>query len=106
MVFELLEELRINVPEQDQYDPYFSTYDFEAFTIPGESEYLGRQFHATQAPATFSVCSDVSWHTDAVHVRTYGNSQELVDHLIRELLRHQEARKEILTEKYQPYLDA
>ena len=70
------------------------------FTIPGESEYLGRQFHANQAPATFSVCSSVPDHTDAVHVRTYGDSQQLVDQLITELLFHQEKRKMILTEKY------
>ena len=67
-VFEELEELEIEVSEQDRYDPFFSTFYFETFTIPGESEYLGRQFHATQAPATFSVCSDVPDHTDAVHV--------------------------------------
>ena len=58
-VFELCEELNINIPEQDRFDPYFSTFDFEAFTIPGESEYLGREVHASQVPATFSVCSDV-----------------------------------------------
>ena len=94
-VFEELEELEIKVPEQDRYDPFFSTFDFEAFTIPGESEYLGRQFHATQAPATLLVCSSVPDHTDAVHVRTYDNSQELVDELITELLRHQDTRKMI-----------
>ena len=37
-VFEELEELEIKVPEQDRYDPYFSTFDFEAFTIPAERE--------------------------------------------------------------------
>ena len=26
-VFELCEELNINVPEQDRYDPYFTTFD-------------------------------------------------------------------------------
>ena len=105
-VFELCEELNINIPEQDRYDPYFSTFDFESFTKPGESEYLGREFHASQVPATFSVCSNVPENTRAVHVRTYGDSQQLVDRLIIELLKHQEKRKEVLTEKYQQYLDA
>ena len=31
-VFEELEELEIKVPKQDLYDPFFSTFDFEAFT--------------------------------------------------------------------------
>ena len=31
--FELCEELNINIPEEDRYDPYFTTYDFEAFTV-------------------------------------------------------------------------
>ena len=79
---------------------------------------MGRQFHGTQVPATFSVCSNVPEHTEAVHVRTYtnhqqlvdpsmdrGDPQQLVDRLIAEVLKHQEARKKILTEKYQPYLD-
>ena len=104
-VFEELEQLEIKVPEQDQYYPYFSTFDFEAFTIPAEREYLGRQFHAAQAPATFLVCSSVQDHTEAVHVRTYRDSQVLVDQLIIELLKHQEKRKIIFTEKYTPYLD-
>ena len=77
-VFELCEELGIDVPEEDRYDPYFSTFDFEAFTVPDESEYLGRQFHATQVPATFSVCSSVPGHTTARHVRTHGDAQELI----------------------------
>ena len=41
-VFELLEELNINVPEEDRYDPYFSRLVFESFTVPKETEYLGR----------------------------------------------------------------
>ena len=75
------------MPEEDRYDLFFSTIDFEVFTIPGESEYLGRQSHAIQAPATFLICSNVPEHTKAVHVRTYGNSQQLVDQLIIELLK-------------------
>ena len=87
-------------------NPYFSIFDFESFTIPVEREYLGRQFHASQEPATFSICSNVPEHTEAVYVRTYGTSQELVDQSIIELLKQQETRKIISTEKYLLFLDA
>ena len=104
-VFQLLEELGIDVPEEDRYDGFFSTFDFEAFAVPIETEYLGRQFHAEHVPATFSVCSSVPGHERAVHCRTTGNAQELVDALVKALLRHQKTRSELMTRKYQPFLE-
>ena len=86
-LFELLDTIGIYVPEDDRYDVLFSTYDFEALQIPIEEELHGRTLHYKHEPATVSVCSSVPGHTDPIHITSTGDSQELVDNFVKELLR-------------------
>ena len=105
-VFEHLDTIDIHVPETDRFDPYFVVYDFEALQIPIEEELLGRTLHFEHVHATVSICSNVSAHTEPIHLRSNGDSQQHVNAFIIELLKVQTAREQLLTEKYQPFLDA
>ena len=52
-IFELLEDIDINIPEEDHYNPYFSMYDYEALQVPVDNEILhGCKLHFTHVPAT------------------------------------------------------
>ena len=51
-VFELLDDIDINIPEEDRYHNYFGSYDFEALQVPIEGELLGRVFLFDRVPAT------------------------------------------------------
>ena len=105
-VFELLDALGINVPENDRFDPYFVVYDFEALQVPIDEVLQGRNLHFKHVPATVSICSNVPGHTYPVHIRSNGDSQQLVDEFVQELLKIQATRETLLTQKYQPSLDA
>ena len=62
-VFELLDDIDINVPEEDRYDKYFGCYDFKALQVPIEDELLGRVLHFDHVPATVSICSNIPGRT-------------------------------------------
>ena len=105
-VFELLDTLGINVPQSDRFDPYFAVYDFEALQVRIEEVLQGRKLKYKHVPATVSICSNVPNHTEPLHLRSNGDSQQLIDQFVIELLKIQATRETLLTEKYQPFLDA
>ena len=104
-IFECLEEVGIDVPEADRYDEYFTVFDFEAYQAPEEDEEQGRTFHFEHIPATVSICSSVPGHTEPHHIQSDGEPQDLVDRFVMKLHEVQESREQLLTAKYQPYLD-
>ena len=103
-VFEALDELGIKVPEEHQYDRLFSVFDFEAMAFKTETVEQGKTLLATHVPATVSISSNVPGHEEPIHLQTNGNSQELIDEFVDNLLEHQKSRVEILNEKYEPAL--
>ena len=76
-------------------------YDFEASQVPIEEELPFKH-----VPATVSICSNVPGHTYPVHIRAHGEPQQLVDEFAQELLRIQAARGRLMSERYQPIIDA
>ena len=105
-VFELLDTIDKNVPECDRYDPYLAVYVFEALQVPIEEELQGRTLLFKHVPATVSICSNVPGHTDPVHIRSHGEPQQLIDEFIQKLLRIQAARGRLMSDRYQPIIDA
>ncbi len=105
-VFEALDKLNINVPKEDRYDTLFSVFDFEAMAVktPKGTVEQGKTMHATHVPATVSICSNLTDHTEPVHIQTNGDPQELSDRFVDVLLTHHEAGKKIKTTKYEPAL--
>ena len=81
-IFELLDTIDIHIPDDDCFDPYFVVYDFEALQVPIEEELQGRTLHFKHVPATVSICSNVPGHTQPLHLRSYDNSQQLVDDFV------------------------
>ena len=104
-VFELLDTLNIHVPDADRFDPYFAVYDFEALQVPIDDELQGRTLHYKHVPATVSICTNIPGHTNALHLRSTGDPQQLVDTFVEELLKVQAVRERLLTEKYQSVID-
>ena len=109
-LFEQLKDIDIEVPKDDQFDPYFTFFDFEATqeVDSDDDDYrveLGRTLHFTHVPATVSLCSSVPGHTEPHHIQSDGDSQKLVDNFVVKLLEVQKTREVILTEKYKPFIE-
>ena len=81
-------------------------YDFEALQVPIEEDPQGRTLHFKHVPATVSIFSNVPGHTDPVHIRSHGEPQQLVDEFIQKLLRIQATRGRLMSDRYQPVIDA
>ena len=81
-------------------------YDFESFQVPIEEELQARTLHFNHVPATVSMCSNVPGHTDPVHICSHGEPQQLVDKFVQELLRIQAVRGRLMSNRYQPIIDA
>ena len=107
-LFEQLKDINIEVPKDDQFDSYFSFFDFEAIqTVDDDDDMveLGRTLHFTHVPATVSICSSVPGHTEPHHIQSNGDPQKLVDDFVMKLLEVQKTREYLLTQKYKPFLE-
>jgi len=66
-LFDWLEKEGINVPEQDRYYKFFSVFDYEAVQEKREEKVKGRDIKSMHVPASFSLCSNIPDHTQAIH---------------------------------------
>ena len=99
-IFEKLEEEAIFVGG-DKYFPYISVFDFEAIQKPISSEIQGRQIYFEHQPASFSICSNIPSHTECIHRVSNGNTQELIDIMVKVLLNQQETLSRLMRKKYE-----
>ena len=79
-VFQDLEEIGIHVAEEDQYDQYFTAFDFVSFQVCKTSDFLFKDvvFHHIFVPATFSIHSIFPGHTTTKKFRSNRNSQKIM----------------------------
>ena len=103
-IFEELDDIDICVPEPIRNCPWFSTFDFESLQITDDKVINGRRIISRHEPATFSICSNIPGHTEAVHKRSFGNTQVLIDELIIEIMKQQETFSILMRERYQHYI--
>ena len=104
-VFELLDTIGIDTPKDNRFDPYFVVYDFEALQVPIDETLQGRTLHFKHVPATVSISSNVPGHTQPLHIRSHGNTQQLIDDFITELLKIQATRQQLMTDRHQPTIN-
>ena len=104
-IFDWLEKEGYNVPEKDRFYPFFSVFDYESIQEKKEENIKGRFIKYTHVPASFSICSNIPGHTEAVHVVSDGNSQKLVDKMVLNQLQHQKTSSSIMRKKFSPIFD-
>ena len=105
-IFERLEEEGFQIPEEDRYYPFVSVFDYEALQVPKHDTIRGRNICFEHVPATFSLCSNIPGHEEAVHVQSGGDPQALVDEMVRLQLEHQKTAGAFMEEKHQVVLEA
>ena len=66
-LFQRLEKEGINVTEENT-NPFFSVFDFEAIQARRDENFQGRDIYYKHIPATFSLCSNIPYHIEPVHV--------------------------------------
>ena len=103
-LFENLESVGINVPKEIRGNPYVVCYDFEALQVPIDDTLQGRKLHFEHVVATVSICSNVSDHTQPVHLRSYGDPQQLCDSFVEALVTIQTTKERVMTETFREHL--
>ena len=103
-LFESLESVGINVPKEVRGDPYVVCYDFETLQVPIDDTLHGRKLHFEHVAATVSICSNVSDHTQPVHLRSYDDPKQLCDNFVEALITIQAMKERIMTETFREHL--
>ena len=73
---------------------------------PSKKKAQGGTLHYEHVPATVSICSNVPGHTDPVHLHSNSDPQDLIDQFVGKVMEIQKSKEELLTGKYQPYIEA
>ena len=97
-IFNKLCDLDIEVPEELQFYPFRTCYDFEAYFKDG-----GAKFVAVHIPMSFSVCSNIPGYEHA-DFYTDSDPDVLIEKFLNILNIHSDAAYQILYSKYKPYL--
>ena len=104
-LFERLEDEGIYIPEEHRFYPFVSVFDYESLQVRQDQVIRGRAICFDHVPATFSVCSNIPNHTDAIHEVSNGKPQELVDKMIGIQLAHQETASYLMRQKFARILE-
>ena len=103
-IFERLAEESIYV-KGSKYYPYISTFDFETLQKPTYSEIQGRKSYFEHIPASFSICSNIPYQTECIHRVSNGNTQELIDIMVKILLNQQQTSSSLMRQKYKSTIE-
>ena len=68
--------------------------------VPIKKESCGRDICFTHVPATASICSNIDGHTEAVHLVSDGDTQQLIDSMVDTLLSQQGRASQLCRERY------
>ena len=103
-LFDDLEQISIDVPENLRFCPWFTVFDMESIQVQVDDELNGRKLVSRHEPATYSTCSNLPGHKDPVHMRSDGDTQKLIDNLVLENLKQQATFSKLMRGRYAPYI--